>query len=187
MKIDLNRAIRGMNGTMDNWVYKRFEGRTIVSQKPEFRGPPSLGQIRHREAFARAAEYAKAVFADPARKAAYADAARAAGRTTVFALAMGDYLKPPAVRELDLGGYFGRSGDTVRILASDDFEVTTVKVTIRRASGATLEQGLAVRTGPVWIYRVLAAAPAGEAITIEAEAADRAGNERTLSEPWQAA
>ena len=39
MKLFLNRAFRGMQGVMDDWVYKRFEGRTIASQKPVFDVP----------------------------------------------------------------------------------------------------------------------------------------------------
>jgi hypothetical protein len=76
MKVQLNRAFRGMQGTLDEVTYKRFEDRTISLPKPTaFTGPPTAAQVRVRERFTEAASYAKAVMRDPARLAVYAAAA----------------------------------------------------------------------------------------------------------------
>src|SRR3954469_18473685 len=98
MRIQLNRMLRGMQGVMDDVIYKRFEGRTISSPKPDpFTGPPTASQIAQRERWKEGAAYARAVFRDPVRKAVYVDAARAAGRQTVFAITLGDFMVIPKV------------------------------------------------------------------------------------------
>jgi len=76
MKVQLNRAFRGMQGTLDEVTYKRFEDQTISVPKPKpYDGPPTAAQLRVRERFTEAASCAKAVLRDPARLAVYAAAA----------------------------------------------------------------------------------------------------------------
>jgi len=74
----------------------------------------------------------------------------------------------------------------VVIDAEDDFEVVSVKVTIRDEAGVTLEQGFAVQGDTRWIYHATTVAPTNQNLTIEAEAKDRPGHERTRSESWHA-
>jgi len=187
MKVQLHRAFRGMQGTLDEVTYKRFEDRTISLPKPTaFTGPPTAAQVRVRERFTEAASYAKAVMRDPARLAVYAAAAKAIGRQSVFPVIMGDYLNLPEVKEIDLVDYTGHVGDPIKIRAVDDFEVVAVKVTIRNAAGATIEQGQATKGDTRWVYRAQTVAPTDQTLTIEAEASDRPGNERALSETWHA-
>lgn len=186
MKTEISDSLNDLRGRMGKWVYRRFEGNIVVARRPKITVEPTAAQIQQQKRFTRAAAYARAVFKDPARKAVYADAAKAAGRSTVFALAMGDYLKPPVVEEIDLTGYSGRIGDPIGIAASDDFEVTGVKVTIRNTAGTTLEEGPATKGDIDWVYRGKTAVPTDENLIIEAEASDRAGNQRTLSETWHA-
>ena len=187
MKIQLNRAFRGMQGVMDDVIYKRFEDQTISVSKPKpFTGPPTAAQVRARERFTEAASYATAVMRDPVRLPVYAAAAKAIGRQSVFPVIMGDFLNLPEVKEIDLVGYNGRVGDAIKIKAVDDFEVVSVKVTIRNAAGATLEEGLATKGDTRWIYLAQSVAPTDQTLTIEAEASDRPGNQRSLSETWHA-
>lgn len=187
MKIQLNRAFRGMQGTLDGVTYKRFEGQTISVPKPKpYAGPPTAAQLRVRERFTEAASYANAVMNDPARLPVYAAAAKSLGRQSAFPVMVGDYLKLPEVKEIDLVDYTGHVGDPIKIKAVDDFEVVSVKVTIRNAAGTTLEQGLATKGDTRWVYLAQTVAPTDQNLTIEAEASDRPGNQRTLSESWHA-
>ena len=187
MKIDLNPSFDGMHGALGAIVYKTFDGQEIASPLPKpTDNPPSAPQVRQQNRFADANEYAPMVSADPVLKAPYLAAAKAEGVSTVFALMMGDYLKPPTVTEVDLYYYHGRIGDRVRIRATDDFEVVGVTVSIRTEAGVVLESGPAVKKGPIWIYTAQTVAPVDQDLTIEAEASDRAENSRTLSEGWHA-
>lgn len=70
--------------------------------------------------------------------------------------------------------------------ALDDFGLVSVKVTIRSEAGAVLEQGLATKVEGKWVYHATTVAPVDQTLTIEAEAKDRPGHERALSETWHA-
>jgi hypothetical protein len=184
MRVQLNRAFRGMQGVMDDVIYKRFEGRTISVPKPDpFTGPPTAAQLAQRERWKEGAAYARAVFADPVRKAVYVEAARAAGRQTVFALTLADFMSVPKVTDIDLSAYAGAMGNEIKIKADDDFEVVAVTVTIRDALGNVVEDGPAIKGDTRWIYTAQSPAPAG-ALTIEAKAVDRPGNPGLLTKPW---
>ena len=75
-----------------------------------------------REQFKLAAGYGKAALADPATKALYETVAKGKG-IPVFALTIADFFNAPAVDEIDLSAYTGKAGETIRVRASDDFEV----------------------------------------------------------------
>ena len=146
MRIQLMRSLRGMQGSLDDLIYKRFEGRTIAVPKPDpFTGPPTAAQIAQRNVFKEAASYARSVYQDQVRKAVYVAAAKAAGRQTVFALIMGDRLSPPQVTAIDLTGYAGAIGNLIHVSAVDDFEVVSVHVTLRDAAGDAFEDGPATK------------------------------------------
>ena len=60
MKVQLNRAFRGMQGVMDDVIYKRFEDRTISVPKPTaFTGPAAVDHGSPHRAPARARISAK--------------------------------------------------------------------------------------------------------------------------------
>ena len=187
MKLELNRFLRGMHGVLDDVVYKRFEDGTISMGKPKkFEGPPTAAQLRVRTRFTEAASYATAVLADPDRRDVYITAAKEMGRNSVQSVAMADYLNLPRVHEIDLVFYNGHVGDPIWIIASDDFEVVTVKVRIKDANGTVLEEGLATKTDVRWVYLGKTNVPRDQNLLIEAEAADRAGHDTALSEIWHA-
>jgi hypothetical protein len=92
-------------------------------------------------------------------------------------LLMSDFLTPPVVEEIDLSGYQRRPGDLVRVIASDDLEVTGVEVAVHTVSGVRIEHGAAGQVHGVWCYRAAAPAPTSEPLVITAIARDRPGNE----------
>jgi hypothetical protein len=187
MKLDLNRLVIGIHGNMDRIIYKQFENGTITVPKPPVvNRPPTPAQVRVRNRFTEAASYATAVLADPARSAPYLAVAKEQKRQSSRPVIMADYLNPPVVHELDLALYFGRIGDPIKIRASDDFGVVAVKVRIKNGAGVVLEEGLAQKGDVRWVYLGQTVVPNDQDLLIEAEAADRAGNERVLSEPWHA-
>jgi hypothetical protein len=82
------------------------------------------------------------------------------------------------VGTVDVSGYHGHVGDPIRVGATDDGEVAGVTVTVRTNS-AVLESGAAtmgVTPDAPWVYVATVAVAAGQAVTIEATARDRAGN-----------
>jgi hypothetical protein len=111
----------------------------------------------------------------PDLKAKYLAAARISGRQG-FNLAKADYLLPPEVREVELGGYTGRPGEVIRVDAVDDFEVKGVEVIIRELAGAVIERGAAVPENGSWLYQAQTEVADGKVVRIETIATDHPGH-----------
>jgi hypothetical protein len=182
-KTELNSALRGISGGIDNWVYRTVGGRMVISRRPKATGLVTEGQLAVRERFRLGADYARATAADPALKAIYEPIAKEKG-VTLFVLLMTDFLRPPVVNALDLAQYEGRIGDPIRVRASDYAAVTEVNIAIRAADLTVLEEGAAVLQFGTWVYTATTARVFGTPVTITATALDRPGNTATKTETW---
>ncbi len=145
----LTHGLQGMVG--DLIVFRSRDGKTIVSAKPAHHGPMTEAQIKHQHDFQEAVLYAKVATADPAKKEAYKNAAKPG--ESAFCVALADFLKAPHIEEIDVTGYNGQPGSSIRVRAVDDFKVAAVTVEIQDTGGKTLENGNAkCDGGPDWIY-----------------------------------
>lgn len=179
-KTKLNPALESIQGAIGDLVFKKQGDQNVVARKPDLAGrPPTPSQEAHRERFRRAAAYARSVDADPALKETYEVLARAR-KLPWTALCIQDYMRPPEILLVDLSGYTGQIGQTIRIVATDAVRVETVRVTIATADDRLVEEGHATReAGDVWLYTTTASAPAGQTLKVTAAAADRPGNVTT--------
>lgn len=182
-KLSLNSALKGISGRIDNWVYRKYGDRTVLGRRPEFSGPPTVGQQAVRDRFRAAAAYAKTVLADPVQRVDYEALARARS-FPLFALIMGDYLNPPEVTAIDLADYHGQVGNVIRVEALDDVAVQAIGLEIRDATDAILEQGPAVLSAGRWTYAATTVVPAGATVTIQATATDRPGHPGARIVAW---
>ena len=159
-------------------MFRRFGSEMILAQAPTTIGREATeAQTAHRERFKLAALYGRVVMADPVKKSVYESRARSKN-IPIFALCVGDYLTPPEVKDIDLTGYTGKAGETIRITAVDDFEVIDVDVAITDASEQLVEAGPAMRdpaTGG-WVYTTSIDVPAGERVSVEVTATNRPGH-----------
>ena len=174
-KLDLNTALKGIHGRIDNWVYRQFGNRTIIGPKPVFAGAPTAAQLANRERFQEAAAYGRAALADPVLRPLYQAVAKARDLPP-FAVIIEDFFTSPEVKEIDATGYHGHVGDLIKVSALDDFEVVWVEVVIRNAANVMLEQGPAALLDGLWTYVATVSVAAGETVTIEAVAKDRPGH-----------
>jgi hypothetical protein len=87
-------------------------------------------------------------------------------------------MHPPVAEDIELSGYTGKKGETIRISARDDLAVATLWVAIRDRSGTVLEEGGAVqvKAGLTWLYLTQSDVPGGQIVQIQATATDHAGN-----------
>lgn len=171
-----NGFLDQVRGRFGNIVFKRRDGATFISRPPApSTAAPTAAQLAVRERFRLAAAYARAALSDPVLRPFYEQRARERQRP-LFSVAVGDYFNPPVVHAIDATGYHGHAGDLIKVSASDDFEVAAVKVEIRDATDAVLEQGPAALVDGAWTYVATVAVAAGETVTIEATAKDRPGN-----------
>ncbi len=165
-----------MRGKIGDLVFRRYEGRVVVARKPDRDGLPTTeGQANARLRFRQAAAYGKEVFADPDKKALYSARGKSLGKPS-FAVAVSDFLRPPAIDYIDLSGYTGQIGQTITVRASDDFLVAGVTVTVKDDNGTTVEEGAARLEQGVWRYTTTATLPMGRPATVEVVATDLPGH-----------
>lgn len=185
-RVTLNPILDEIRGEMgDQLVFKRDRlGRTILSRKPDF-GPDrrfSSSQRAHQDRFRQAAGYAR----EAAREhPVYTELAQGTARSA-YNVALGDWFHPPVVHRVDLSGYTGRAGGTVRVRATDDVRVARVRVTVR-AGGSPVEQGEARpegESGEWYVYRAQADCPVGE-VVVAAMAEDLPGHEGAAEAVWE--
>ncbi len=148
-KVDRNLVIMGLSGSLgDQLVIQAGRGgQTIIRAKPRPRKAKSTpAQEARIQRFREATAYAK----DAAtRESIYAE--KAAGTVlTAYNVALADWFLPPEILEVDVGGWTGRAGVTVRIRARDDVRVKTVRVMIVNAGGNEVEHGAATQVEGLW-------------------------------------
>ena len=183
-EVNLNPTVDGYRGSIGRLVFKRYKGRIIVAKKPVRTKEPGMEELARRERFKEAVAYAKSVLADPAARAFYEPIAQQR-EISVYALAMGDFLKLPTIKPLNLDKYTGQIGDTIAIRAVDNIGLADLEVEISRQDGTLIERGKAVETGAgtgKWTYTATAQVALGTGIFIEVEGVDHAGNETKRTE-----
>jgi hypothetical protein len=178
MRQNRNSIMRGASGALGNeLVFRQRAGKTVISLPPVLRADnPTASQQEVRTRFQEAAAYAKAALADPATKAAYT--ARANAALSPYNLALADYFKPPTIPKAEAQNFSGSPGDTIHILATDDFKVQTVYVQIMDEAGTTLEEGpatVSTESADSWTYTLANARPA--AAKAKVTASDLPGNQ----------
>lgn len=91
---------------------------------------------------------------------------------------MADFLHAPDIDVIDLLGYSGAVGDSIRVRVIDDFKVVQVQVIIYNADGSVVEQGDALQqaNGLDWLYTATAANPTTSGDRIVIRASDKPGN-----------
>ena len=150
-----NLATEGLSGQVGNFVFRRrkADGKVFVSVHPsEQEGEPTEAQLKVRSKFQEAVIYGKSALADPATKAIYTE--KTAPGKSAYNVAVADYFNAPNIKEVDLSNYTGEVGSTIRVKATDDFEVAGVQVKIANADGTLVEVGSALSQsdGLFWLY-----------------------------------
>ena len=183
-KIKFNGFVDEIRGGVGGLVVRKSRGKFTLSNKPDMTAlEPSQAQAAQRQAFGRGVGYGKMVMEDPALLAFYESLAEQKDKPA-FALAVGDFLTPPTMDDLDLSQYKGRAGDQILINTYDDTGAVTVNVELTRNDGTLIERGQAVEAGMgtgYWMYTATVPVATGTDIFIEVEAFDRPGNRAVAS------
>ena len=163
-KVKNNALVEGISGSVGGMVFRQLpNGETWVSGKPDFsRRKFSQGQKSHQSRFQEAAAYARM-----ATKTHPIYAQLAVGTVnSPYNWALSDWFNPPVIHSIK------RTGNLIRVEASDNVMVAKVRVTILDAEGKVLEQGEAVQADDDWWEYV-----SSKEGKVMAEAWDLAGNE----------
>jgi len=154
MEVINNDLVKGSSGRIgDQLVYRQRGEKTIIAKRPRPKNTPDTeAQIAVQERFFNAALYGKAVIADAVKKAVYQ--AKTTGYQTAYNLAVSDFCKSPEIKVCDADNYSGNPGEEIRIRATDDFKVESVRLEIKDSTNDSIEEGAAVLNdnGVDWIY-----------------------------------
>ena len=157
-----------------------FSSRFIVKvpRKPSRRRKLSAGQKENADRFKEATMYANSCMEIPERKALY-ERGITKSKNNAYTVACTDYLNPPTIHYIKLADN-GLAGSTITIKATDDFEVTSVRITITGANGKIMEAGAAIRNRlkrQMWKYETKVVSKESKGMEIKATAGDHAENE----------
>ena len=164
-KVKDNLITEGLSGKLGKRLVARHmrDGRTIIATRPNYTGHKwTPGQRTHHSRFQEASAYAGL-----ASKTNPVYAALAAGTAkNAYNLALSDWFKPPVIHEII------QQAGSILVHATDNVQVTEVRVAISDEQGNMLEQGKAVpmEKGAWWEY---ASTTGGR---VHVEAFDLAGN-----------
>lgn len=182
-KIELNPAIGQIRGKMDGWVYRKLHGQTVAhSYRQPGKGKPTVAQKGQRKRFQAAQAYANEVLSDPLRRMAYQKIG-SAGNRSANALLVSNFLTPPTIAHVELGGYAGRAGEELKVVVHDPIEVVDVTIRVSAVEGALLESGPATHEHGVWTYRATTTIPSRTSYAIQVVARNRARAEATQTIP----
>jgi hypothetical protein len=172
-KVRLNSTLSGLSGKVDGWVFRQQDGRTIVQAHRASANPPSAEQQSGRDRFRAAQTYAAGVLADPFKRAVYQKLG-AARKRPPNTLLISNFLTPPTLECIELGGYNGHPGHSIQVEAIDAIEVVEVMIVIRDSAGGQVESGPAAKDHGVWQYQTTATVPANLRWQLEITARNRA-------------
>jgi len=159
-------------------AYRNYRNQTILStiKRPK---PSTSAEARNsKKRFKNASHWAHEILKDPDLKKLYSKAI-SEKISNAHTAAIQDYLKGPTIHYISLKQYTGSIGDTIRIKATDNFQVTSVNLQIMDRNGEVIERGPAVkykRKPMIWIYTLTVVNPQLEGTVIKVEASDRPGN-----------
>ena len=179
-KVKNNIVTQGLSGSLGNQIVFRKDkaGRTIVAAKPTFPDNRTFntGQLAQQEAFRQAINYARTAKSNEI----YINRAQGTPMNA-YNVAVADWFGQPEVLELDISGWTGQIGQTIRVKAQDDTKVVSVRVMIREnnATAIALEQGEAVQSetdGLLWTYTTTTVVPMTPGTRLDAFAQDLPGN-----------
>jgi hypothetical protein len=178
--VDNNIFTSGIRGSVDDkMVFRKVGKQTSVYVKKKRDTPFSEAELAAKLRFNKAVGYAKAVLKDPARKAIYAAIAKKNQKGSAYSAAIGDYMSAPNIFAINVGMYKGAVGDQIIVDVLDDYNVTSVTVTITNPDGTVVETGEAVLSENnlvEWIYTTKTANATFVGDKVTAVATDMPGN-----------
>jgi hypothetical protein len=184
MKAILQPSLRGLSGSMGDWVYQYRNGKTFIGEKPVNDNEQTPAQLAHLERFGDALRFAEEAMADPALREFYETLAE--GRDmSARNMAVSDFFNVPAFKPLDLSNYQGRVGDLIVIRVMNENGLASLDVAIDRQDGTDIEKGKAIELGTrsgKWIYTATQPVAKGSDIFIEVVGVDYTGKKIKMTE-----
>ena len=149
-RVILNGTIKGLRGKLGNLIFRQMpDGTTVVTQakpkknsrqKKRAKARRSAKQKAHNERFSNASAYGKVHQTNPV----YVQLAEVTPMHTAYNFAVSDWWHAPEIHRIE------RRGKYIRVEATDNIQVTRVRVSILDEEGKVLERGEGIRSKGNW-------------------------------------
>jgi hypothetical protein len=171
-----NMITRGTTGTLGGVYYRIINGKTFISKMPVRRCPRSKNQKKSSIKFKKAVRYALTAMKNPEVCQIYKEAS--SGMTNVYLTAIGDYMKPPVVEEIDILNHTAVTPGHICILIKNIVQVKEVSVTVISSDGFVIASGQArpALGKNIWTYINFYPETEPRGFSVKAVATDLAGN-----------
>lgn len=134
-----NAITKGTIGTLGNVYFRYINGKTFISKMPVQTSPRSKKQKCSSRKFKKAVKYALAALKDPVMSAIYKKAA--IGLNNGYTTAIGDYMKPPVVKHINISPHSAGCPGYVYAFIKNVVQVKEVSMTITSADGFVIASG----------------------------------------------
>lgn len=162
--VEFNETINGYRGAIGQLVFRKVNGRTVVSRKVKSRKPPTEAQLAQRARMKEAVAFGRSARVDPVLREFYGPIAQQR-QSSIYQVALQDHLQkssskrdPLKLSELDEGSLPGLD---LKIVAPDGTPIVV---------GKAVEMG--VHSGK-WTYIVTEPLAQGTVILLETKAEDQ--------------
>jgi hypothetical protein len=181
VKKNKNVITKGFSGKYsEDLVFRQVDNQTVFSRASEITAEPSERQIEVRNKFTEASNFASAAIDNPQAGQEYKLMAEAQGLRSAYVAAVTDYLTEPEFGGVFTNSYKGEVGNVINITSKYAYKITGIDVTILKADGTQLEQGVATAKELKWFYSATIANPQVAGCKLVLKSRDRQGKEVTL-------
>jgi hypothetical protein len=181
VKKNKNVITKGFSGKYsEDLVFRQVDNQTVFSRVSEATGDPSERQKEVRNKFLEASNFASAAIENPQAGQAYRLMAVAQKLKSAYVAAVTDYLTEPEIAGVFTNSYKGEVGNVINITSKYPYKITGIDVTILKADGTALEQGVATAKELKWFYSTTVANPQVAGCKLVLKSHDRQGKEFSL-------
>lgn len=191
-RVVLNPAIQILSGDVAGFVYRQQDDGSVVVAKKALPDPNrelSEAQLAQIQKFKEASARYNRLMEEADIRTAYETLLKERGmEKRMRAIVIGDILKAPVVSTIDLSGYQGGPGESIRIIAEDNVGVSSLSLVIYDVTAnSEVESGvldISKIAGAVeWVYTSINSLTEGHEVEVRVTAYDLSGNKIEASQP----
>jgi hypothetical protein len=136
-------------------VFRSWNGKTYMSNRPKKPTKESEGQKENRNKFRMATAYAKSMMSDPARKLEYQEKAKKLNLPNAYTAAITDYMRKPEIKEVSVVTEVDKATEITMVVEKRGFEVDGVEIKVVDNEGNTIQAGAAKNIGgSSWAFKL---------------------------------
>jgi hypothetical protein len=155
MAIATSSLHRGFKGATGDFLFRNYNGKTVVSPRPVYRNETNTeARRRVRDHFREATFYAHSAMERVKERSYYEQKAKQLKLPNAYTAAITDYLRKAKARAITRSSFAARKGDVIYIRISKSvFRINRLTVHVRDEKGSTLAEQILCRVNERNLFR----------------------------------